>query len=112
MLSHIRGFGLAGLFVIAAAGVAVAADLLAGMWDGTVVVNNLVIPFKFEVTGAGQTVKGNFFDGELKMPSSGGSFDSGHLVLKFDQFGTTLDVMLKDDRLEGKYERGTRGTPY
>jgi peroxiredoxin len=32
--------------------------------------------------------------------------------LQFAQYGTTLNAALSDDRLEGQYDRGTRGTGY
>ena len=83
-----------------------------GVWDATVTVNGLEVPFRFEVTGTGSALKGAFFDGDVRMPSTGGSFEDGTLVLRFDQYGSKVDVVFKDDRLDGKYDRGTRGAPY
>jgi peroxiredoxin len=92
---------------------AVAADQTpVGVWDATVVVNGLEVPFRFEVSGTAPALKGAFFDGDLKLPSTGGSYENGALVLRFDQYGSKVDVTYKDNRLEGKYDRGTRGAAY
>jgi len=84
----------------------------AGLWDATVIVSNLEIPFKFEVTQDNGVVAGAFFDGDLKVPSTAGSFRDGALSLTFAQYGSRLDATLTGDRLEGKYDRGTRGPAY
>jgi peroxiredoxin len=83
-----------------------------GLWDAAVVVNGLEVPFRFEITGTGSALKGAFFDGSLRVPSTSGSFENGALVLRFDQYGAKVDVVFKDDRLDGKYDRGTRGAAY
>lgn len=83
-----------------------------GLWDATVVANGLEVPFRFEITGTGSALKGAFFDGDLRLPSTGGSYENGSLVLRFDQYGARVDVVLKDDRLTGQYDRGTRGAAY
>ncbi len=85
-----------------------------GLWDATVLVNNgaLEIPFRFELSGTGASVKGSFFNGDDKTTSTSGSYENGRLSLSFDELGTTLDATLKDGRLEGQYGRGTRGAPY
>src|SRR5262245_43427864 len=85
----------------------------AGLWDASVVVNNVTIPFVFNVTEEGWAVHANFFDGEVRVPSSEGRFDDGKtLVVKFGQYGTTLMATLDGDRMEGFYDRGTRGRGY
>src|SRR5262245_41268007 len=84
----------------------------AGLWNATVVVRDLVVPFKFEISGTGSAVSGHFFDGDVRVPSTGGSFDDGALVLRFDQYGSKIEATLQDGRLDGKYDRGTRGPAY
>jgi peroxiredoxin len=83
-----------------------------GLWDASIVVNGNTVPFKFEVTGQAPAVSGSFFDGDLKRTSTGGQYNNGALVLPFPEYGAKLDVVYKDDRLEGTYDRGTRGKPY
>jgi thiol-disulfide isomerase/thioredoxin len=89
-----------------------AAQSLAGLWDATVVVNRLEIPFRFEIQGQGSAIKGSFFNGDEKVTSTSGSFENGTLTLRFDEYGSKVVATLKDGRLDGEYNRGTRGAPY
>jgi thiol-disulfide isomerase/thioredoxin len=89
-----------------------AAQSLAGLWDATVVVNKLDIPFRFEIAGQGAAIKGSFFNGDEKITSTSGTFDNGTVTLSFDEYGSKVIATLKDGRLEGEYNRGTRGAPY
>src|SRR5262245_19264943 len=91
------------------------AQSLNGLWDATVVVGEVEVPFRFEIAGTGSSgsgVKGSFFNGDEKMTSTTGSFANGALVLSFDEYETKLEATLKDGKLEGQYSRGTRGAPY
>jgi len=45
------------------------AQSLAGLWDATVVVNGLTIPFRMEFSGDGQGIQGSFFNGDEKVSS-------------------------------------------
>jgi thiol-disulfide isomerase/thioredoxin len=90
----------------------VAAQSLAGLWDATVVVNEVEVPFRIEFTGSGTAIKGSFFNGDEKLTSTTGSFENGSLVLSFDEYETKLEATLKEGSLEGQYSRGTRGAPY
>ena len=84
-----------------------------GMWDATIkTAGGLEVPFRFEIAGAPAALTGSFFDGELKRTSSPAALTNGQVVLPFDEYGAKVDVTYKDDRLEGKYDRGTRGFPY
>ena len=86
-----------------------------GRWDATVEVNKIQIPFQFEIVGNGPELQGAFFDGDLKVVSTSGHRDAeadDRIVLNFDQYGSKVEVVLKDGRLEGNYVRGTRGAPY
>ena len=58
-----------------------AAQPLAGIWDATVVVNKLDIPFRFEIAGDGAAIKGSFFNGDEKVTSTSGTFENGTLTL-------------------------------
>ena len=86
-----------------------------GRWDGVVRVSNntIEIPFTFEIVPIdGGGFRGIFFDGDVKVPSAPGTFENGAVDLRFDQYGARLQATLSGDRLEGKYDRGTRGAPY
>ncbi len=89
-----------------------AVDSPVGRWDGTVLVNNIEIPFQFEIGGTAAQLTGSFFDGDLRSESTAGRFENGAVSLSFDQYGSRLDAVLRDGVLEGKYDRGTRGAGY
>jgi thiol-disulfide isomerase/thioredoxin len=85
-----------------------------GRWNATVKVSNntIEIPFDFEIVSAGTGIRGHFFDGDVKVPSTVGTFANGAIDLRFDQYGARVQATLTGDRLEGKYDRGTRGAAY
>ena len=84
---------------------------LAGPWDATVVVNDLEIPFAFEIVEDDGAVHGTFFNGDLTITSTDGRFEDGMLSLAFDQYASGIEATYADGRLEGQYVRGTR-SPY
>ncbi|MCH7749452.1 MAG: TlpA family protein disulfide reductase [Acidobacteria bacterium] len=84
---------------------------LAGRWDATVVVNDLEIPFPFEIAEDGRVVTGSFFNGDLAITSTGGTFENGMLELAFAQYASTIEATYANGRLEGQYVRGSR-RPY
>jgi thiol-disulfide isomerase/thioredoxin len=89
---------------------------LGGLWDATVTVGGIDVPFRMELSGAGAAARGAFFNGDEKVTSTTGSFENGSLTLSFDEYGTALQATLSrdgaDDVLAGQYSRGTRGAPY
>jgi hypothetical protein len=87
---------------------AAGAQELSGLWDATVTVNGLTIPFHMEFSGSGANIKGAFFNGDEKVPSTGGRFGNGSLVLNFDHYATKLEASLKDGALTGTYGREGR----
>jgi peroxiredoxin len=90
-----------------------AASTPAGMWDATVTVGGNEIPFRFEITERGSELRGSFFDGDLRVTSTPATVGAdGSLTLPFPGYGAAVKVTWHDDRLEGVYDRGTRGTPY
>lgn len=84
---------------------AAAAQSLAGLWDATVKVNDLAIPFRIELSGEGSNIRGSFFNGDEKFTSTSGRFADGSLVLNWDYFATKLEATLKGRVLEGSYGR-------
>ena len=91
--------------------VAQGAPQIAGRWDATVIVNNVEIPFAFEIVGAGPSLKGSFFNGDRRVTSTSSRVENGMFVLNFDQFATKLQVTYADGQLSGEYRRA-RGVPY
>src|SRR5258707_10984684 len=88
------------------------APSLAGMWDATVTVSGIEIPFRMEFSGVGSAVKGSFFNCDEKITSATGAFQNGSLKLSFAEYRNSLDPTLKDRDLDGPYARGTGGAPY
>jgi thiol-disulfide isomerase/thioredoxin len=100
--------------ILAASALMVASQALAqppaGLWDATVIVNDVAIPFRFELSGTAPNLRGAFFNGDDKVPSTGGHFESGTLLLNFDQYAAKLEASWKDGALSGEYTRSKR--PY
>src|ERR1035438_1322083 len=104
----IAKFLTASLFFAAAVG----AQSLTGRWDCTVTVGGNEIPFRMEFSGDGASVAGDFFNGDERVPSTGGQLQEGSLRLNFDQYASRLEVTLKDGALEGRYGRDARWYPF
>jgi peroxiredoxin len=115
MKSSVRLFTGTAVAILALAGAALAqTPSPVGQWDGVVTVSNntVEIPFRFEIVAQNGSYRGYFFDGDVKVPSQPATFENGSIDLRFDQYGARLQATLAGDRLEGKYDRGTRGAPY
>jgi thiol-disulfide isomerase/thioredoxin len=89
-----------------------AAQSVTGLWDATVTVNDVEVPFRLEFSGAGNSFRGSFFNGDERVTSTRGTLENGAIVLSFDEYGTALEAKLTAGTLEGQYVRGTRGAPY
>src|SRR5260370_28856743 len=72
------------------------AQSLSGLWDATVNVSGVDIPFRIEFSGSGANVKGTFFNGDDKFTSTGGRFENGALVLNWDYYPSKLEATLRD----------------
>jgi hypothetical protein len=84
---------------------------LSGVWDATVHVGAIEVPFEFGIAVKGDQASGWFFNGEQKVVSSSGSFTDHHLVLRFDSYAKKLDAQVGvDGRLEGVYAITTEGS--
>lgn len=83
-----------------------------GQWTGTVDVDGVQVPFPLEIVGNGPSLQASFFDGDIKVTSTSGRIEGDAVVLAFDQYGTTLKATHTDGRLQGFYDRGTRGPGY
>jgi thiol-disulfide isomerase/thioredoxin len=77
------------------------AQSVAGLWEGTVVVDGLTIPFRIEISGQGSHLRGAFLNGDQRVTSTAGQFDRGTVLLNFGQYAETLQASLKDGQLEG-----------
>lgn len=81
------------------------AQSLNGIWNGTVMVNKIEIPFKFELSTDDKTIQGTFFNGEQQFTSTGGELADGSLTLTWDYFAAKLEAKLVNGEIEGIYTR-------
>ncbi len=81
-----------------------AAQSVSRLWEGTVAVDGLTIPFRIQISGAGDAVKGAFLNGDEKVTSTSGRLDGDSLVLYFDEYAETLRATLKNGELQGTIE--------
>ncbi len=88
------------------------AQSLAGLWDATLTVNGVDIPFRMEFSGAGTDIKASFFNGDEKVTSSSGHFANGSLVAAFDYYNSRLEATKKDSALVGNYVRDGKTYPF
>ena len=72
------------------------AQSLAGLWDATVKVRELEVPFRFEISGDGSKIAGTFFNGEAKFVSSSGSLNNGSLLINWDYTASKLEATVHD----------------
>src|SRR6185437_2985504 len=82
------------------------AESLTGVWSGTVTVNKLDIPFRFEIQADNSHVNGTFFNGDQRFTSTSGQLENGSLVLDWDYFAAKLEAKLENGALDGTYSRG------
>src|SRR5579862_3865436 len=82
-----------------------------GLWDATVKIGALEVPFKFGIEAGVANATGWFFNGKEHVSATDGSFDGRHLVLNFASYAKRLDATLTaDGTLEGVYAPTTPGS--
>jgi peroxiredoxin len=91
---------------------ALSAQSITGLWDCTVTVNGAEIPFRMEFSASRASVAGSFFNGDERVPSTGGQLQEGSLRLNFDQYANRLEAAVTDGALEGRYGREGRWYPF
>ncbi len=84
------------------------AQSLSGLWDATVRVHDLDVPFRFEISGGASNISGSFFNGDAKFTSSSGSYSGGALALYWDYTASKLEATVQDGIIEGKFTRAGR----
>ena len=112
------GRRLIGGLLLLMAGAAAAADSsnsdprsIAGLWDATVGYGDIQVPFQFGIAPTARGVSGWFFNGDERVTSDSGQFESGHLVLDFPSYGRRVDVQLgADGSLSGSYGPAAAGS--
>jgi thiol-disulfide isomerase/thioredoxin len=86
----------------------VAAQSLSGLWDATVKVKDLEVPFRFEIAADGSKVTGTFFNGDAKFVSSSGSHKEGALLITWDYTASRIEATVHDGVIDGNYYRAGR----
>lgn len=111
--AHIRRLWAFSFLLLAAACLPTAgqAQSIDGIWDATVTVHNVPIPFRIELSSNGTQLKSFFFNGDEKVnPSTEGFFRDGLLDLKFASYAAELKATFKNGTLTGSYEGGPRSS--
>ena len=102
-------FAIVTLLLVAHERTARATDLPpSGLWDAGIVVNGVLIPFRLELTVAGDDASGAFFNGDERVRSTTGNYRAGSLVLQFAQYASSLQAQWRDGSLTGAYARTGR----
>lgn len=92
-------------FSLVTPALASAATVPSGLWDGTVVVNGVAIPFRFELSTHEAQARGAFFNGDDRVSSTSGSFDGSELALDFAHYASKLRARWDNGALSGVYGR-------
>lgn len=93
-----------------------AQDSVSGLWEATVQVGLMEVPFRFGIAAHGGRVEGWFFNADQRVVSTGGTLTPNHLTLDFATYARRLDVAINDDgTLNGTYvptKTGSTAQPY
>jgi thiol-disulfide isomerase/thioredoxin len=86
----------------AAAGSAPSPQAVDGRWDAALVDNGPAVPFRLDISGAGPTLTGTFYDGFHPYDATtSATFKDGTLVLKAEHYLTTITATLNNGELNG-----------
>ncbi|HWF10306.1 MAG TPA: hypothetical protein VG297_17685, partial [Bryobacteraceae bacterium] len=96
---------LRAIALLAASASIATAQPIAGLWDGTVMVNGVALPFRVQFSGAGAASKAWFFNGDERIISTSADFAPAAVNAHFDQYNSRLELTLKNGALEGAYTR-------
>jgi len=81
-----------------------------GRWDAVISHNGIEIPFRLDISGEGQGLKGTFYDGFAPYDgTTSASFQDGKLTLNIAHYLTTIDASLNDGKLSGTAATAGRG---
>ena len=78
---------------------------IAGLWDATVTVNKVEIPFRMEIATRGNKASGAFFNGDARVSSTSGQFQEKALKLHFAYYATRLEANWNGTEWTGIYYR-------
>jgi thiol-disulfide isomerase/thioredoxin len=107
MRAFTKAAGRAVTFALLGASIAMAqstntAQAVDGRWDAILTSQGQPIPFRLDISGSGPTLKGTLYDGSRPNDgTSSATFEDNKLVLKLDQYQTTIIATLQDGKLTG-----------
>jgi len=94
---------LGGGAIVAPSAQAQDATAVTGRWDAKLTSNGPDVPFRLDISDAGSTLKGTFYDGfEPYDGTTRATFQDGKLVLKADHYLTTINASLQNGELVGE----------
>jgi thiol-disulfide isomerase/thioredoxin len=112
MKSFLKAASLVAL-LSASSGAALAqsnAAAIDGRWDAVISHNGVDVPFRLDISGEGQSLKGTFYDGFKPYDgTTSASFQDGKLTLNIEHYLTTIDASLNDGKLSGTAATAGRG---
>src|SRR5690349_13792004 len=77
--------------LLASSATALAGDRIDGRWDARLTHNGIEIPFRLDIKGSGDKIKGTLYDGFRAYEyTTGASYKNGELVLNIDHYLTTI----------------------
>jgi thiol-disulfide isomerase/thioredoxin len=112
MRTFLKTAGLVAVLVGSGAVLAAApANSIDGRWDASLSTKaGTVIPFRLDLSGSGESVKGTLYDGFHPYDgTTSATFTDGKLVLNIEHYLTTITAQLKDGQLVGDVTSQGRG---
>ena len=112
MRTLFKAAGLAGALAVAGTVLAAApASPIDGRWDANLTTNSgTVIPFRLDLSGAADQVKGTLYDGFHPYDgTTTATFKDGQLVLNIEHYLTNITAQLNNGELDGKVVSQGRG---
>jgi thiol-disulfide isomerase/thioredoxin len=76
-----------------------------GLWDATVTVNKIEIPFRMEIAPRSSKASGAFFNGDTRVTSTEGQFQNNALKLQFAYYASRLEATWNGSEWSGTYFR-------
>jgi thiol-disulfide isomerase/thioredoxin len=93
------------VLLLAAPAIWAASGPPAGLWDATVTVNKIQIPFRMEIAARGSKATGAFFNGAERVTSTAGQFSNSTLTLQFAHYASRLEATWDGAAWTGVYYR-------
>ena len=77
-------------------------DKLDGRWAATLTERGQEIPFRLDISGAGDHAKGTLFSGQDTETTTSARIENGTVKLVFEHYLTTINATVKDGELDGQ----------